>query len=67
MSMGTPVVPYPPSGGSARLFYEAAKDQRGLRAALPAQTFEKLGHCQSAEDYIAIVRQALTEGGIESR
>lgn len=67
VSMGTLVIPYPPSGGSAHRFYESAKDQRGLRAALPGQIFEKLGHCQSAEDYIAIVRQALTEGGIESR
>ncbi|MEU6645311.1 hypothetical protein ABZ863_22515 [Saccharomonospora sp. NPDC046836] len=61
--MGVKVIPFPRSGGTARRFYEVARDQRRLRSWMPEPVFTALGTCRDADEFVMLVRQLIVEGG----
>ncbi|MGH4022749.1 MAG: helix-turn-helix domain-containing protein [Pseudonocardiaceae bacterium] len=58
---GTTIVPFPASGGTARRTYERAQQNSRLRRCLPQRHFDALSVCDDADQFVEIVRQALTE------
>jgi DNA-binding XRE family transcriptional regulator len=58
---GTSIVPFPASGGTARRIYERAQQNARLRRCLPKRHFNALRTCNDADQFVEIVRQALTD------
>lgn len=67
LSMGKRVLPFVPSGGTARHAFDRMRSDVSLRTWLPEAVFSALGSCTSADEFAKLVEQVFADAGSTHR